>query len=187
MKQESKTNWLAIGGLVLLVIFLALGYRISKFSLNLGIVSVDMEKPTEKPFESPTPNMLTSQVELATQTGPIYFSTETPLPSPAEYFGEWIIVIGKFPSLDSAKSYIVPFTNKGFSVQIFCRISEADPTQTPEIRAAVIGFQSEDLMIATLPQVQALNSSAYSRQFSVWCKNPGKQGDYVSCNFVSCP
>ena len=57
MSKESKkeTNWLAIGGIVLLVIILlTLGYRISKFSLNLGIVSFDLEKPTERSFESPT-------------------------------------------------------------------------------------------------------------------------------------
>ena len=60
MKQESKTNWLAIVSIALLVILLALGYRISKLSLNLGIVSVDMEKPTERPTEKLLESLPTS-------------------------------------------------------------------------------------------------------------------------------
>jgi hypothetical protein len=123
-----------------------------------------------------------------TETVSTAFPTTPRISSPPTeiYFGEWVIVIGKFPSLENAKSYIVPFTDKGFPVQIFCRISETDPSQTPEIRAAVIGFQSEELVNTTLPQVQVLNPSAYSRQFPVWCKNPNRQGDYISCNYVSC-
>jgi hypothetical protein len=127
-----------------------------------------------------------TEVVLVTDTLSV-IPTEFPLPSPiGVYFGEWIITIGKFPSIESAKSYIVPFVDNGYSVQIFCRISEADPSQTPEIRAAVIGFDSENSMNEALPRVQVLNQYAQSKQFPLWCLNPVQQVDYVSCNFVSC-
>lgn len=64
--QQSKTNWLVIGGIGLFIILLLLGYRISNISFNLGPVSVDVAKPT-KSAPQVVENTPVSQVEQPVQ------------------------------------------------------------------------------------------------------------------------
>lgn len=51
MEEKKKTNITSaiIVSVVILIVLMLFGYRISSVSLNLGIVSVDVEKPTEAP------------------------------------------------------------------------------------------------------------------------------------------
>lgn len=46
MSQKSNINWLAIVGLLLLIILIIMGFRIVGLSFNLGPISVDMARPT---------------------------------------------------------------------------------------------------------------------------------------------
>lgn len=55
MNQGPKINWLVIGSLIVLIVLLFLGYRISNISLNLGPFSVDIEKPTDVSFPQDVP------------------------------------------------------------------------------------------------------------------------------------
>jgi hypothetical protein len=52
MNQGPKSNWLVIGSVVLLIVLLLLGFRVSNISLDLGPISVEMKKATDVSFPS---------------------------------------------------------------------------------------------------------------------------------------
>lgn len=113
--------------------------------------------------------------------------TSTPSDTPTQSLGKWIITVGKYASVELAKSDATNYTSKGYHVEIFCRVSEVTPGGTVEIRAAVVGFETEEAVNLEAPNVWNINPYGQIKPLDLWCPNLTSSGDYISCNYNTCP
>jgi hypothetical protein len=128
-----------------------------------------------------TPMSTLNQPTIAT-------ASMSPFPSenPPQNLGGWIITIGKYESIDLAKSDASRYTSKGYHVEIFCRISEVTPGGPVEIRAAVVGFETEEAVNIEAPNVRNINPYAQIKPLAAWCPDLENFGNYVSCKSNVC-
>ena len=151
LKAVPRISWktILLASFTTLVVFVFLVWAFSRVDTGATTVTTTKATPmnTNVVASATVTQFIPVQVDespVPIPTEPLILPTDTPLPLPTKVtFGNWLIVIGQFPSLSSAQNYILPFVDKGLTTQVFCRVSPVDSSQTPALRAAVFGFLTE--------------------------------------------
>ncbi len=171
-----------IVGVIAVMFLLTMGYKPGNFTVFGIEFNLQTDTPTATPVQTQTLSII-----------PVYTSnsipTFNPIPTitPTLSLGNWIMTVGKYSSIELAKYDIVNYTTKGYRVEVFCSVSEVTPGGPVEVRAAIVGFTSEDAVNLEAPNVWKLNPAAQIKQLDLWCPNLLQSGDYISCNYNTCP
>ncbi len=135
-----------------------------------------------------TPNSSPSPTISPTLEPPTAILPASPIPSsfPTQSFGQWLITVGKYASVELAKSDAIKYTSQGYHVEIFCRVSEVTPGGPVEIRAAIVGFETEEAVNSEALGVWEINPYAQIKPLDLWCPNLTQSRGYISCNYNTC-
>jgi|GEM_PF-6416800 len=141
-------------------------------AITTNIIILDTDTPL--PTVIPTLDIPDTDTPLPTIIPTLNIPTLTPSVTPSNTLGNWIIVIGGgYGSIYSAQYDLQTNFSAYSNTAIFYRNSD--------IRAAIVGFETEENAQFELVRVQMIRSTAYLRELRVWCPTRVIYSDHIEC------
>lgn len=126
--------------------------------------------------ETPTPSTPTITPSITITASP---TVDIESPTPTFTFGEWIVVVGSYGSMNEANRDIQQFIDAGYENTLPVR--RYTDTET-EIRAAIFGYANESEAENARIDIEEIRDSVYLRELSQWCISSFTFDDsYVEC------